>query len=219
MQAMILAAGYGKRLRPITATKPKPLVQVAGQPLIDYHLHRLAALGITEVWINIGYKGDMIRDYCADGQRYGVNIHYSVESEPLGVVAGVRQAISLGLQGQFCLLSADIWTDFSFPTAFMATKTLAAVCLVDNPAYHPQGDFSLTADGSLRSAPTTHTYAGIARLDTALFTLAPQAENLTELLQVAIAKDSASAIVHSGHWFNVGTQAELAALQSHMLTP
>src|ERR1700712_678669 len=190
MKAMILAAGKGERLRPLTLHTPKPLVRVGGVPLIEYHLRALEAAGVAEVVINHAWLGQQIEDYLGDGHRLGLNIRYSPEGEPLETGGGIFRALPLLGDEPFLVVNGDIWTDCDFAGLAAPLKGLAHLVLVDNPLHHPGGDFALV-DGQVRddaSLPRL-TYSGIAILHPQLFAgCSDGAFKLAPLLRDAMAK-------------------------------
>ena len=214
MKAMILAAGRGSRLRPMTDRVPKPLVEIAGMPLIGHHLARLAAAGVHDIVINVAYRADQIQAALGDGARYGVTIQYS--EEVLGALdtgGGIAQAAGLLGSADFLLINADVWTDFDI-TRLMAPPGSAAdltLTMIDNPAHHPQGDFALDANGRLAPSGTRLTYAGIARLSPSLVAgRAGQRFGLAEVIRQAIAAERAAGLYHAGRWLDVGRARTLA---------
>lgn len=221
MKAMILAAGLGKRMRPLTDHTPKPLLRVAGKPLLDYHLEALGRSGIEQVVINIAYLGEQIRAHAGNGERYGLEIRYSKEPEPLETGGALLQALPLLGDAPFLLVNADVWTDF--PIAQLAHQPLPADCLgrlllVPNPPFHPEGDFALSADGRLHTASdqNRHTYAGISLLRPALIADYPRRRRifpLLEALKPAIDARQLQGELYSGHWSDVGTPERLQLLE------
>src|SRR5690625_163309 len=149
---MILAAGLGKRMRPLTDHTPKPLLCVRGKPLLQYHLEALAEAGVSDVIINLAYLGEQIRDFVGSGQRFGLRVTYSPEPEPLETGGAIAHALPLLGEAPFLLINADVWCDY--PLIQLASTPLAAGCLgrlllVPNPDFHPEGDFTLTENGTL----------------------------------------------------------------------
>ena len=214
MRAMLLAAGYGKRMRPLTDHTPKPLLRVGGRRLVEWHLERLARAGFTEVVINTAWLGEQIEQTLGDGRAWGVRIRYSREGEPLETAGGIRQALSLLGDEPFVVINADIWTDFD-PASLSAPDGLAHLVLVDNPAHHPQGDFHLAADGCLRdNGRPCLTFAGVGVYRPELFReLLPGEEApLGPLLRRAMARGQVTGEYHDGRWFDVGTPERLAEL-------
>ena len=216
MKAMILAAGKGERMRPLTLHTPKPLVPVAGQPLIEYHLRALAAAGITEVVINHAWLGQQIEDHLGDGSRFGLSIRYSPEGEPLETGGGIFKALPLLGNEPFVLVNGDVWTDYDFSRLPQKPAGLAHLVLVDNPGHHGKGDFclqqGLVSDG--QDGADTLTYSGIAVIDPALFKdCTAGAFKLAPLLRQAMAAGQVSGEHFSGHWVDVGTQERLAEVE------
>ena len=209
MKAMILAAGKGERMRPLTLTKPKPLLAVGGKRLIEYHLLALAQAGFGEVVINHAWLGQQIEDYLGDGARYGLAIEYSREAEPLETGGGIRHALPLLGKEPFLVVNGDIWTDYDFTQLRGPLAGQAHLVLVDNPAHHPDGDFTLV-EGQVRDQPGL-TYSGIAVLDPSLFDdQGDTAFKLAPLLRRAMAVGQVTGEHHRGHWIDVGTPQRLA---------
>lgn len=216
MKAMILAAGKGERMRPLTLHTPKPLVPVAGVPLIEYHLRALAAAGITEVVINHAWLGQQVEDRLGDGARFGVSIRYSPEDEPLETGGGIFKALPLLGDAPFVLVNGDIWTTYDFGQLPKALDGLAHLVLVGNPEHHGKGDFQLherqvqDADG----AGSTLTYSGIAVLDPALFDgCQAGAFKLAPLYREAMRRGQVSGEHFTGPWVDVGTLERLADVE------
>ena len=216
MKAMILAAGKGERLRPLTLHTPKPLVPVAGVPLIEYHLRALAAAGICEVVINHAWLGHQIEDHLGDGARFGVQIRYSAEHEPLETGGGIFRALPLLGDEPFLLVNGDIWTDYRFDDLPRTLHGLAHLVLVDNPAHHLQGDFALQ-DGQVLNASAGQpslTYSGLALLSPRLFAgCTDGAFKLAPLLRQAMATGQVSGERYGGRWVDVGTHERLAEVE------
>ncbi|MCC6075042.1 N-acetylmuramate alpha-1-phosphate uridylyltransferase MurU [Pseudomonas sp. GCM10022188] len=215
MKAMILAAGKGERMRPLTLHTPKPLLPVGGMPLIEHHIRALAAAGFNELVINHAWLGQQIEDYLGDGARFGVRIAYSAEGEPLETGGGIQRALPLLGDEPFLLVNGDIWTDYPFAELRRAPQGLAHLVLVDNPVHHPEGDFRLQ-DGRVcaRAGQVGLTYSGIAVLDPALFVdCQPGAFKLAPLLLDAMARDQVSGEHFRGRWVDVGTRERLAEVE------
>lgn len=215
MKAMILAAGKGERLRPLTLHTPKPLVQVGGMPLIEYHLRALASAGVTELVINHAWLGEQIEAYLGRGDRFGVHIQYSAEGEPLETGGGIHRALPLLGDQPFIVVNGDIWTDFDFASLALPPMALAHLVLVNNPPHHPTGDFML-ADGKVMegASGTTFTYSGIAVLHPQLFkSCRAGAFKLAPLLRQAMAEGAVSGEHYSGRWVDVGTHERLAEVE------
>ncbi|MFU6376746.1 N-acetylmuramate alpha-1-phosphate uridylyltransferase MurU [Metapseudomonas otitidis] len=216
MKAMILAAGKGERMRPLTLHTPKPLVRAAGVPLIEYHLKALAAAGFVDVVINHAWLGQQIEDHLGDGARFGLCIRYSPEGEPLETGGGIHRALPLLGDEPFLVVNGDIWTDYDFSRLHAPLDGLAHLVLVDNPAHHPGGDFQLHQGRVSDGVPGEPglTYSGIAVLDPRLFEgCQPGAFKLAPLLRDAMAHAQVSGEHHPGHWVDVGTLERLAEVE------
>lgn len=216
MRAMILAAGKGERMRPLTLTTPKPLISVAGVPLIEYHLRALARAGFKEVVINHAWLGEKIEAHLGTGEQFGLNIQYSVESQPLETGGGIYQALKYLGDAPFVLVNGDIWTDYDFSALRKPLTGLAHLVLMDNPEHHVEGDFSLQQEQvTLPQAGNSLTYSGIAVLHPQLFAdCVGGAFRLAPLLRQAIARGQVSGEHFTGHWIDVGTQERLAAAEA-----
>ena len=215
MKAMILAAGKGERLRPLTLHTPKPLIRAAGVPLIEYHIRALAAAGFRELVINHAWLGEQIEAYLGDGERFGVQIRYSAEGEPLETGGGIHRALPLLGEQPFLVVNGDIWTDYDFACLAPLSSELAHLVLVDNPAHHPKGDF-LLADCAVRDEGegTRLTYSGLAVLHPRLFEgCKAGAFKLAPLLRQAMAAGQVSGEHYSGRWVDVGTHERLAEVE------
>ena len=216
MKAMILAAGKGERMRPLTLHTPKPLVRAGGVPLIEYHLNALRNAGFDEVIINHAWLGQQIEDHLGNGERFGLSIRYSPEGEPLETGGGISRALPLLGDQPFAVINGDIWTDFDFARLRMPTSALAHLVLIDNPEHHPTGDFGL-ADGQVQNADSDAprlTYSGIAVLDPRLFDGSPSgAFKLAPLLRDAMSKGRVTGEHFTGRWVDVGTHERLAEVE------
>ncbi len=215
MKAFVLAAGRGERMRPLTDRHPKPLLPVAGKPLIEWHLEALARAGVREVVINLGWLGAQIPAALGTGARWGLQLRYSDEGWPaLETGGGLFRALPLLGAGPFLLVNGDVWTDADFAALCrrgLAAEDLAHLLLVDNPPQHPRGDFGLVGDRVVEGGPTL-TYSGIALLRPALFAgCADGAFPLAPLLFRAIAGGRVSGERHPGRWSDIGTPERLAA--------
>lgn len=221
MKAMILAAGRGERMRPLTDHTPKPLLPVGGQPLIAWHIQRLAAAGFGDIVINHAWLGDKIEAALGDGSRYGVRLAYSREATALETAGGIATALHLLGEAPFLVVNGDVLTDIDFaalrPTlaALDGKQHLAHLLLVANPAHHPGGDFGLLADGRLSANAADGiglTFSGIGLYHPALFagTPAQQPAKLAPLLRAAMARGQVSGARHDGLWLDVGTVERLA---------
>jgi MurNAc alpha-1-phosphate uridylyltransferase len=215
MKAMILAAGKGERLRPLTLHTPKPLVRAGGVPLIEYHLRALKRAGFAEVVINHAWLGQQIEDYLGDGQQLGLNIRYSPEGEPLETGGGIFRALPLLGNEPFLVVNGDIWTECDFAGLNRPLQGLAHLVLVDNPAHHPSGDFALVDGKVLDDASLPRlTYSGIAVLHPQLFAGCSEgAFKLAPLLRDAMARGQVSGEHLTGRWVDVGTHERLAEVE------
>ena len=204
MNAMILAAGRGERLRPYTDSCPKPLLEVRGKPLIEYHIRALAAAGFDRVVINLSWLGDLIRKELGDGSRFGVEITYSPEPEALETAGGIVQAMPY-LDDRFVVVNGDVFTDYPF-ASFSEVESLGHLVLVNNPAHNVEGDFTLD-DGIVGNAqPGRYTFAGIAVYQKIFFDgLVQGKQALASLLRKAAEDGQLSGELYTGEWTDVGT--------------
>ncbi len=231
MRALVFAAGKGERMRPLTNTVPKPLLEAGGKPLLVWHLEKLSAIGVREVVVNISWLADCFEPALGDGSRWGLRLYYSREgAEPLETGGGMHKALDLLGDTPFLAVNGDIWTDYDFSRLPNAPAGLAHLVMVDNPPQHPRGDFHLDGKAQLHDggAPTL-TYSGIGlyrpqildgwrdvigaapgvELDPPRFKLAP-------LLKSAMARGQISGEHHRGRWTDVGTPERLAALDAQL---
>jgi len=215
---MILAAGRGERMRPLTGQLPKPMLEVGGHPLIEYHLAALAAIGVREVIVNLSWHGGRIREAFGDGAAHGIAIRYSVEGpEPLGTAGGIVAALPLLGDAPFLVLNGDVWTDFDLGALRAPAGSLAHLVLVDNPDHHPQGDYGLESSGRATAGPGALTFSGVSLLDPALFDgCTPGFRALKPLLDAALAAGRLTGQRHAGAWRDVGTPARLAELDAEL---
>lgn len=223
MKAMILAAGRGNRLRPITDSIPKPLVRVGDRSLIEHHLCNLAAAGVREVVINLGYRGGQIRTALGDGSAQGIRIAYSDEGDPpLETGGGLKAALPLLGAEPFLLVNSDIYTDFGYARLVantLAVNDLAHLVLVPNPPENPAGDFVFDAGRARAEGAPRCTYAGIAVIRPELVAAVSESRfPLAPLLRNAMDADRVGAELHIGLWNDVGTPDRLAQL-NHRLGP
>jgi N-acetyl-alpha-D-muramate 1-phosphate uridylyltransferase len=214
--AMILAAGRGERLRPMTDTTPKPLLKVRGQPLIERHVKALSGAGIERIVINLAWLGTQIREYLGDGARYGVDIVYSEEQpRALETAGGIFRALPHLDPGPFAVVNGDIYTDFSFQTLNLAADRDAHLVLVPNPVQHPLGDFGLEQGLALAEAALRYTFSGIAVYRREFFQgCMDGAYPLKPLLLRSMAAKRCSAQLYEGLWEDVGTAERLQALNA-----
>ncbi|WP_152219826.1 N-acetylmuramate alpha-1-phosphate uridylyltransferase MurU [Pseudomonas sp. SCB32] len=221
MKAMILAAGKGERLRPLTLHTPKPLVRAGGVPLIEYQLQALRRAGFDQLVINHAWLGQQIEDYLGDGAQFDVNIRYSPEGEPLETGGGIFKALPLLGDDAFVIANGDIWTDFDYAGLHgaLAEGDLAHLVLVDNPDHHTRGDFCLREGrvSDYRVGEPSLTYSGIAVLHPALFDgCEPGAFKLAPLLRQAMEAGRVSGVRHAGRWVDVGTHERLADVERQL---
>jgi MurNAc alpha-1-phosphate uridylyltransferase len=213
---MILAAGRGERMRPLTLERPKPLLEIGGVPLIVYHLEALAAAGFTDVVVNLSWLGDQIRQRLGDGARHGVSIRYSEEGpEPLETGGGIRHALPLLGSQPFIVVNGDVWTDYPYAQLRHrpAASDLAHLVLVPNPPQHPRGDFECV-NGRLGNGQQERlTFAGIGVYRPELFAgSTDRIFSSVPLLRRAADAGRVGAEVHRGTWNDIGTPERLAAL-------
>ena len=239
-RAMVLAAGKGERMRPLTLHTPKPLLPVGGRPLIEWHLLKLAAGGITDVVINTSWLGEQLPQQLGTGERFGLALSYSDEGpEPLETAGGIIAALpwlapSAGSTQPFAVVNGDVWTDAPLPPVAPVAGDLAHLVLVNNPAQHPRGDFTLGAPAGLglgtAAASTTRravlprdageqtfTFAGLATYHPAFFAGLPAGKRpLKPLLDACIAAGQMAGSHWAGRWTDVGTPERLAALDAEL---
>jgi N-acetyl-alpha-D-muramate 1-phosphate uridylyltransferase len=213
-RAIILAAGLGERMRPLTLTTPKPLLPVAGKPLIVHHLEKLAAAGIREVAVNVCWLKRSFPEALGDGARFGVAIRYFDEGEaPLEVAGGIRNALDFFAGEPFAVVNGDVYTDFRLSLAAPAAGVLGHLVLVPNPDHHPRGDFGLECGEVRLEGPRRYTYSGIGTFSPELFSGLPRGRAaLRPLLVRALRAGRLSGEVHGGLWSDVGTPERLAEL-------
>lgn len=224
MKAMILAAGRGERMRPLTDRMPKPLVPVTGRPLIEHAIARLVQAGVRELVINLGYRGAQIRDHLGDGESLGVRITYSDEGDPpLETGGGVFRALELLGDEPFLLVNSDVYAEFSFSglvetAGSLVENDLAHLVFVPNPAHRPQGDFTLCDGRVLLDGEPRLTFSGLSILRPELFCTAEDGRfPLAPLLRQAAACGQLGGELFEGLWSDVGTPKRLAELEQQLL--
>lgn len=217
MRAMILAAGLGTRMRPLTDDLPKPLLAAGGRALIEHHLLALARAGVGHVVVNHSRRGHKIEEACGDGSAFGLRIEYSPEGEaPLDTGGGIRRALPLLGAAPFIVMNGDVWTDFDPAALPRRPAGLAHLVLVPNPPHHPRGDFALDRD-RVREAGALLTYSGIAVFTPELFRDSPDAAfPLAPLLRKAIREGQVTGQLHEGRWVDVGTPERLRELDTFL---
>lgn len=228
MKALILAAGLGERMRPLTNTTPKPLLNAGGKPLIAWHIEKLAAMGVRDIVVNTSWLAGQFPDVLGDGTHWGVRLHFSYEGPtPLETGGGMWHARTLLGDAPFIAVNGDIWTDFDFATLPREPAGDAHLVLVDNPAHHPSGDFGLHGESVTNHGDAKLTFSGIGVYRNTLFddwrtTIgdAPGADEtpprfkLAPLLRKAMDAGRASGSHHHGQWTDVGTPERLAQLDA-----
>jgi MurNAc alpha-1-phosphate uridylyltransferase len=214
MKAMLLAAGRGERMRPLTDTTPKPLLRIGGQTMIERHIHALARAGITSVVINHAHLGEQLVAALGDGHAYGVDIAWSAEGETaLETGGGIFKALPLLGDAPFLVVNADIWTDFPFSSLSADIDGLAHLVMVDNPEHNPEGDFSLSGGLLSQRGPEMLTFSGIGVYHPDLFAgCSPGAFPLAPLLRRAMDAEQVSGERYRGSWFDIGTPERLEAV-------
>jgi len=221
MYAMILAAGRGERLRPLTDSTPKPLLNAGSKLLIEHHLHKLSAAGFTDVVINVGHLGQQIINHLGDGSRYQLAIHYSDErSAVLETGGGIVKALPLLKSDPFLVINGDIWTDIDLSMLPDKIDRLAHLVVVKNPAHHLEGDFSVQ-DSLVKEKANqqqTWTYSGMAVFRHAFFDQCKEERfPLAALLHKHIAIEQVTGEVYDGRWFDIGTRERLNGLNQLLM--
>lgn len=218
MKAMVLAAGRGERMRPLTDHMPKPLLPVGGRPLVAHHLTALAAAGYREVVMNCAWLGEQLRATLGDGGEWGVSITYSPEPWPaLDTGGGIFQALPLLGPDPFLLVNGDTWCDVAFARLALPRGMLGHLVFVPNPPHNPGGDFGLADGRVLPDADSRYTYSGVAVLTPELFDgCTPGRFPLVPLLRKAASDGRLSGLLHDGFWTDVGTPERLYALRARL---
>ena len=216
MKAMVLCAGRGERLRPLTDRTPKPLLKVRGKPLVQWHLEALARAGVSEVVINLSWLGEQIRSTLGSGSRFSLKIQYSVEPPTaLETGGGIFQALPLLGDAPFIVINGDVFTDFDLTTLKIDPAALAHLVLVPNPEHHADGDFALRGAEIVTTGAQRFTYAGIGLFRPELFARCqPGRFALLPLFQAAIAARRLQGECFMGSWTDVGTVARLESLNA-----
>ena len=239
MKAMILAAGLGTRMRPLTDHTPKPLLKAAGKPLIKYHIEGLVAAGISDIVVNTSWLGSQIADYLGDGSMFGASIKLSHEDTPLETAGGIIKALPFLTSHKnsdefFIVVNGDVWTDFNYLELLdianaidvdlsldNKASTLAHLVMVDNPPQHPTGDFYLLANGELSESESQNseclTFSGISLLNKKLFNACEGGiVPLAPLLRGAMKSHQVTGHKASCTWMDIGTPERLSLLEKHL---
>jgi MurNAc alpha-1-phosphate uridylyltransferase len=220
MKALILAAGRGERLRPLTDTLPKALVEAGGKPLLAWHLERLSAIGCKEIVINVSHLAERIVERIGDGSAYGLHISYSREAEPLETAGGIAKALGLLGSAPFLLLNADVYSEYEISRllGLALGARRAHLVLVPNPPHRPAGDFTLEAGMVGNGAAPRYTYAGIAVMSPAIVSGIRPGEKapLAPLLRGAAGQQLISGERYDGAWHDVGTRERLMELDARL---
>ncbi len=218
MKAMILAAGRGERMRPLTDRTPKPLLEAGGRPLILWQIEALREAGFRELVINLAHLGDRLQAALGDGAAFGVRIAYSPEPEgALETGGGIRHALPLLGPAPFLVVNGDIWTDYDYARLPAEPEGLAHLVLVDNPPHHPEGDFALQAGRVLPEGEPRYCFSGIGVYRPELFADLPEGRfPLAPVLRRAMAAGRVTGEHHAGLWSDVGTPARLAELDRRL---
>lgn len=213
MKAMILAAGRGERMRPLTDKTPKPLLKVAGKALIEHHIEALVKAGISDLVINHAWLGSQLEQYLGDGRKYGAKIQYSDEGTALETGGGIYKALELLGNNRFLVINGDIFTQFSFEQLLDKPQSdnLVHLVLVPNPEHNPKGDFCLHDTGRVSSSgPINYTFSGIAAYQPEVFAnCKPGSFPLAPLLRQAMDQNRATGQLYEGLWTDVGTPERL----------
>ncbi len=219
MKAMILAAGRGERMRPLTDNTPKPLLKVGGKPLIVWHLENLARAGFKEIIINHAYLGEQIENFLGNGKSWHLNIQYSPEKIALETAGGIANAMPLLTENgkkiePFLVVNGDVFTEINFVNLHLAKTNLAHLVLVENPPQHPNGDFAIEQGYLKNDGEKKYTFSGVGVYHPDLFSEIPkgQSAKLAPLLRQAIEKNAASAEFFNGVWHDIGTPERLDVL-------
>ena len=217
MKAMILAAGRGERMQPLTLTTPKPLLAVAGKPLIEHCIEQLVAADFKSLVINLSHLGHQIEDYCGNGERWGAQICYSNEGEvPLETAGGIAFALPLLGSEPFLVINADIICNYPLEQLHQQSVDLAHLVMIDNPSHHPEGDFGLEASGLLTHAGSTKlTFSGIGVYDPRLFAdIKAEPLKMRPVLNQAINAQRVSGERFDGLWMDIGTPERLLEIDA-----
>jgi MurNAc alpha-1-phosphate uridylyltransferase len=219
MRAMILAAGLGTRLRPLTLHTPKPLLEVGGKPLIVWHIEALKRAGVTQIVINTAWLGEKLVEALGNGESFGVEIHWSHENEPLETAGGIQKALPLLCSDPFILVNGDVWTRFDFTVLVNKEldSDLGYLVMVNNPPQHPNGDFALANKRITQDGADKLTFSGISLLSPKLFESLPAGKApLAPILRQAMDSGKVGGECLQDHWVDVGTIERLAELDQQI---
>jgi len=217
MKAMILAAGRGERMRPLTDSTPKPLLVAGGRPLIEHTIESLAQDGFVDIVVNTAHLGEQVEAHLGDGARFGARIVYSAEGEALETGGGIHRALPLLGEHPFLVVNGDIATDYPFGRLRNQTSGLAHLVLVPNPPHHPRGDFALRSGMVQDSGDGRFTFSGIGVYRPELFAgCSPGKFPLAPLLRRAMADGLVSGEMYGGFWMDIGTIDRLQAFDEHL---
>jgi MurNAc alpha-1-phosphate uridylyltransferase len=224
--AMILAAGRGERMRPLSDATPKPLLRAGGKPLIAWQIEALVRAGLTDIVVNASHRAAELADAIGDGRAFGARIAWSREPEPLEVAGGIATALPLLPAGPAIIVSGDVWSTFDIAALIPRAQAMARdagaprahLVMVPNPPYHPEGDFALRGNAVVAGDGLTLTFGNIAIYDTALFAGLARGvkQKMLPLFNAWIAKGIVSGERYDGPWANVGTPADLAELEARL---
>ena len=218
MKAMILAAGRGERMRPLTDERPKPLLKVNGKALIEWHIEALVEAGIKEIMINTSWLGGMIPEYLGDGSYWGITLAYSHEEKALETAGGIRKAIEFFADEPFIVVNGDVWCDIDFSTLLNQPTKMAHLVLVANPAHHPRGDFVLDKGRVQLKGEIRWTYSGIGVYQPAMFKHLPEKQPypLAPLLKQLMDYEQVTGEIYQGKWLDIGTPQRLQELNESL---
>ena len=219
MKVMLMAAGLGKRMWPLTKQTPKPLLKVAEETLIERHIKRLAEVGFNDIVINLSYLGTQIQQLLGRGEQYGVNISYSIEPECLEVGGGIINALPMLGSDPFLVINGDIWTDYPYEHLLKPQLGAMHLVFVANPEHNPHGDFALNEEGWVcLEGISQFTFSGIGRYDPEYFRAYPRQKiGLREILEpLVLSGAKVSGECYQGHWFDVGTPERLCTVRQQV---
>lgn len=216
MKAMILAAGRGERMRPLTDRHPKPLLQVDGRALIEWHIEALKDAGIKEILINTSWLGDQIPEYLGDGAYWGVNLTFSHEPDALETAGGIRKALDFFEDEPFIVVNGDVWSEYNYEGLLEQPTKLAHIVLVPNPEHHPGGDFLLRDDGLvIGEGEQKYTFSGIGVYQPEVFKnlLLDEPYKLGPILrELMVEAEVTGELYEQGRWYDIGTPERLEIL-------